>query len=229
MHRFFPGVLFLQFLSLLVFWLNLPKDEGSSGLGLLVPDTTLLLRVGIPVVLIGLVGAFWFSAISRHASERAVVRLKDSHAKEREKIKVSAERDRTRMVKETQKEIQKQSRRASGKANLKVGLAFAGAAVAGVVMIFIELITFGMMTMTTAGGALGGYLLRGKKPKPVAATGAPTLAESDLALEDTAPESIDPEGATVAPALLEQRSVEQTPEHSQGRANEPRVVNPQED
>jgi len=165
MHRFLPGLLFLQFLSLLVFWLNFPGGDDSTGPGLFVPDTAILLRVAIPVVLIGIVGAFWFSAISRHAAERAVVRLKDSHAKEREKIKVSAERDRTRMVKETQKEIQKQTRRVSGKANLKVGLAFAGAAVAGVVLIITELITLGMMTMTTAGGAMGGYLLRGKKPK----------------------------------------------------------------
>jgi len=37
-----------------------------------------------------------------------------------------------------------------------------GVAVAGVVMIITELITMGMMTLTTAGGALGGYLFRGK-------------------------------------------------------------------
>lgn len=226
MHRFLPGVLFLQFLSLLVFWLNLPGGQDSAGPGLFVPDMTFLLRVGIPVVLIGLVGALWFSSISRHASERAVARLKDSHAKEREKIKVSAERDRTRMVKETQKEIQKQSRRASGKANLKVGLAFAGAAVAGVVMIFIELITFGMMTMTTAGGALGGYLLRGKKTKSGTVIEAPVVSDahsSDVSMEGVGIEDTGPVPRLDAPSGSNRAQVS---EQSRGHVQEPRIINP---
>jgi hypothetical protein len=42
-------------------------------------------------------------------------------------------------------------------------------------MLITELITFGMMTLMTAGGALGGYLFRGRKTEPVLpATGSNT-------------------------------------------------------
>lgn len=163
--RFLPGILFLQFVTLLVLWFNLAGDQDSGLLESLIPDTNLLLRVLLPCLLLGIIGAFWFASISRHAAERAVTRLKDSHAREREKLKVQVERDRTKMVEQTQKEIRKQTRRVTGKANLKVGLAFAGAAAAGVVLIITELITLGIITMTTAGGAMGGYLMRGRQAK----------------------------------------------------------------
>jgi len=68
-------------------------------------------------------------------------------------------------VEQTQKEIKKETRRVNTKANVKVGLSLMGVAVAGVVMIITELITMGMMTLTTAGGALGGYLFRGKSAR----------------------------------------------------------------
>ncbi len=165
MHRFLPGILLLQFVTLLVLWLNLTGDREAGGLGSLIPDSSLLLRVLLPCLMFGVLGALWFAAISRHASERAVTRLKESHAKEREKLKVQVERDRTKMVEQTQKEIRKQTRRVTGKANLKVGFAFACAAAAGVVLIITELITLGIITMTTAGGAMGGYLLRGRQAR----------------------------------------------------------------
>lgn len=165
MHRFLPGILFLQFVTLLVLWFNLAGGSEGGGLTSLIPDTSLLLRVGLPCLLLGVVSALWFASISRHSAERAVTRLKDAHAKEREKMKVQVERDRTKMVEKSQKEINKQTRRVNTKANFKVGLAFAATAVAGVVMIITELITMGLMTMTTAGGALGGYLMRGRQAK----------------------------------------------------------------
>ncbi len=165
MHRFLPGILFLQFVTLLVLWFNLAGGADGDGLASLIPDTSLMLRVGLPCLLLGVVSAFWFASIASHSAERAVTRLKDAHAKEREKMKVQVERDRTKMVEKSQKEINKQTRRVNTKANLKVGLAFTATAVAGVIMIITELITMGLMTMTTAGGALGGYLMRGRQAK----------------------------------------------------------------
>ena len=161
MLRFLPGVLLLQLATLVLLWFNL-----SSGSDLpMVPDTPMLLQVLLPCVLLGLLSAFWFSALAKQANERALGKLKDTHARERQKIEVRAERDKTRMVEQTQKEIKKETRRVNTKANVKVGLSLMGVAVAGVVMIITELITMGMMTLTTAGGALGGYLFRGKSTR----------------------------------------------------------------
>jgi len=161
MLRFLPGVLLLQLATLVLLWFNFYHGGDLP----LVPDTAVLLQVLLPCVLLGLLAAFWFSALAKQANERALGKLKDTHAKERQKIEVRAERDKTRMVEQTQKEIKKETRRVNTKANVKVGLSLMGVAVAGVVMIITELITMGMMTLTTAGGALGGYLFRGKSAR----------------------------------------------------------------
>ena len=161
MLRFLPGVLLLQLATLVLLWFNLSSDSDLP----MIPDTPMLLQVLLPCVLLGLLSAFWFSALARQANERALGKLKETHARERQKIEVRAERDKTRMVEQTQKEIKKEARRVNTKANVKVGLSLMGVAVAGVVMIITELITMGMMTLTTAGGALGGYLFRGKSAR----------------------------------------------------------------
>ena len=161
MLRFLPGVLLLQLATLVLLWFNLSSASDLP----MVPDTAMLLQVLLPCVLLGLLSAFWFSALAKQANERALGKLKDTHARERQKIEVRAERDKTRMVEQTQKEIKKETRRVNTKANVKVGLSLMGVAVAGVVMIITELITMGMMTLTTAGGALGGYLFRGKSAR----------------------------------------------------------------
>lgn len=205
MHRFLPGILFLQFVTLLVLWFNLAGDQDAGLLDSLVPDTTLLLRVLLPCLLFGILGALWFASISRHASERAVTRLKDSHAREREKLKVQVERDRTKMVEQTQKEIQKQTRRVTGKANLKVGLAFSAAAAAGVVLIITELITLGIITMTTAGGAMGGYLMRGRQAKRVGATMPPKRGSRKDYIETAEADFTEIEETADVPAVSDER------------------------
>jgi len=176
MLRFLPGVLLLQLATLVLLWLNLSSWRDLP----LIPETALLLTVLLPCALLGLLTAFWFSAVARQANERALGKLREAHARERQKIEVRAERDKTRLVEKTQKEIKKETRRVNTKANMKVGLSLMGVAVAGVVMIITELITLGMMTLTTAGGALGGYLFRGKPVRQPSAK----LAES---VESAAP------------------------------------------
>lgn len=109
-----------------------------------------------------------------HAKERAqtlnlrqdeILQLKEAHASEREKIRVNAERAKLRATKEAQKQVEKEIRRTSAKANFKVGAAVTGAIGLGGLLILTQFVTLGAMILTTAGGTLGGYLLRYKQER----------------------------------------------------------------
>ncbi|MBX2837012.1 MAG: hypothetical protein KTR35_09170 [Gammaproteobacteria bacterium] len=149
MLRYLPGILVVQLVTVAIFWANQDRSVND-----------LLVSAVLPAALIALVTAFWFASISRADGERLLGKIRHQHAKEREKLQIDAEKDKAKVLKETHKTIRREERRVGRKANLKVGLAFMGAAMAGVVMIITELLTLGLITITTAGGAMGGYLLR---------------------------------------------------------------------
>lgn len=196
MHRFLPAIILLQIVTIAIFWLNsLGSGSGTEGTAnpgfdFANPDLLQLLKVGIPCLLLAVISAFWFSSIARALSERTISKMKEHHARDREKIQVNAERAKTKLVEKTQKEITKQTRKAAGKANFKVSLAFMGAAVAGVFMIIVEMMTMGLMTLMTAGGALGGYVARGRREsRPVATvienhSGHPVETDENLMIEN---------------------------------------------
>ena len=209
MLRFLPGLILVQLLTVLLVWLNLPQLGASSDA---LSDETLgnadnwrvWLRLLVPCVLLAVLTGFWFASVARALNADAMSRLQDKHAREREKLQIDVERDKVRMVKQTHKEIQRNQRRTQGKANFKVALAFGGMAIAGAIMIITELITLGMMTLTTAGGALGGYVARGRgaRQSPPLAGGRPVPVPPGSASDD-ATGSAAADGNT-KPALLEQ-------------------------
>lgn len=152
MHRYLPGIFVVQLVTAILLWVNLdaaPRD--------------LAIQFGIPALLICLVTALWFASISRADSERANAKIRLEHARDREKLHVNAEKTKAKIIEKTHKEIRKQEKRIGRKASLKVSLAFFGAIVAGIVMLITELVTFGLMTIMTTAGGLGGYLLRARQ------------------------------------------------------------------
>lgn len=149
MLKFIPGILLLQVVTIALVMIS-PADLDNWG----------WLRLAIPVLIAGFLTAFWFGAVAAHQRKDEIIRLKESHAKERENIRVNAERAKTRMVKQSQRKTLQEVRRSSTRANIKIGLAFAGAAALGGLLIFTQFMSLGLLTLTTAGGALGGYLLR---------------------------------------------------------------------
>ncbi len=154
MLKYLFGILLIQIVtvSLVLF---LPKD--IQGIG--------WLQLAIPLLAIGLVGAFWFSAIAEQIRKDELLKLKEGHLKEREKIRINAERAKTRAIKKTQKEMTKEVSRTHSKANFKVVTAFSGVVGVGVFMMMTELVTLGLLTLTTTGGGLAGYLYRAKREK----------------------------------------------------------------
>ena len=111
---------------------------------------------------IALVAAFWFASLAGHLRREEIHRLQAIFAKERENLRVKAEREKTKVVRQSHKTIVAETRKVSAKANVKVGAALAGAAGVGLLMVMANFITLGLLVVTGAGGALGGYLLKRK-------------------------------------------------------------------
>lgn len=174
MLRFLPGILLLQL--------------ATFGIGLIIgrpDDIKIWLIAALAMLILGLFAAFWFVSLARSETKDAVNKVKFElqeeanktklamqeevnktkldFAEEREHIHVRAEKAKSKLVEKTQKQIASEYKKTQGRANLKVGAAFAATVGAGVLMLVIELLTFGLMTLTTAGGALGGYLVRARK------------------------------------------------------------------
>jgi len=156
MLRYLPGILLVQVVTAILLWVNLdatPRD--------------LAIQFGVPAVLMTLVTGLWFASIARADAERANTKIRLQHAREREKIQISAEKSKARIMEQTQKDIRKHEKRVNRKAGFKVSLAFIGASAMGVLMLIIELFTFGLMTIMTTVGGMGGYLIRARQTHDV--------------------------------------------------------------
>lgn len=152
MLKFLPGLILLQIITVC--------------LVLTAPDTLTgwaWIRLLVPLLITAILMAFWFASIASHRNKDEIMRLRESHAREREKIKVNAERAKQRVSKDAQKQVQREIRMTTAKANLKVGAALTGAACIGGFLLLTQFLTLGIVVLTTAGGTLGGYLLRVKQ------------------------------------------------------------------
>lgn len=150
--KFLFGILLVQLITVVLVMLS-PIELDTMG----------LLYLAIPLFFMALMVAFWFASLSAHHRKDEVEKVKNSFAQEREKLKVNAERAKTRVVKEAQKEIAKEARNTHAKANFKVGAAFAGVLGVGALFIFAQMMTAGLLTLVATGGAMGGYYWRGRR------------------------------------------------------------------
>lgn len=199
MLRYLPGIVLVQLVTLALFWVN--QDAQLQ---------ELLMRVALPSALFACVTAFWFSALSKTQREQHMGKLRQAHATEREILnkeiertrsdvlqKASAEQaellerahvEREKLVKKTHREVMRHERSASRRASFKVGFAFTALTTLGVVLLISNLLTLGLLTITTAGGALGGYLIRWRQtgwlPAAQRIDTVPDLSESDATVAD---------------------------------------------
>ncbi len=154
MVKFFFGILLVQSVTIALFFAAM-----QAGLD----NTQLMLTIGLLEALFSILAAFWFSSIARQRHRDELAGIREEHAREREKIKVNAERQKARILSKSHKEILNESRRSQTAANLKIGAAFAGALLFGGIMLYTQFVTFGLLVLTTAGGGLAGYLAKGRQ------------------------------------------------------------------
>ncbi len=152
MLKYLPGIFIVQAATAALVFASLKTQ-----------DPELLLAISALAITISLVTGFWFASIASHGRKDAVAKVRADYARERESLRVDAEREKSQLMKESQEHITKQTNRAHAKANFKVGAAFAAIMGAGVLMIFTQFLSLGLLTLATGGGALAGYLARVKQ------------------------------------------------------------------
>jgi len=139
--KFFMGIVLVQLITALLFYLS---SNNLDGMG--------IIQLVVPLFFIALLLSFWFNSMAGYHQKDTVEKMKEGFAKERENIRVKAERNIAREAKVTH-----------AKANFKVGASFAGVLGVGVLFVFAQMITAALLTLTVAGGAAGGYYYRGKR------------------------------------------------------------------
>lgn len=138
------------------------------------------LLLGALALIMGFLAAFWFVSVAAHCRKDALARVQENFSREREQVRVKAEREKTKVIQQSHRQIAKERNRVQHKANFKVGASLAAALGLGALMLLTQFVTIGLLTLTAAGGALGGYLFRarhdrhaGKDDNPVLPSGEP--------------------------------------------------------
>ena len=178
MLKFLPGIVLVQIVTVglvLIF----PVDPVQSAIWS-------WLRLAAPVLVVGLLTACWFGAVAAHLRKDAISRLQEDHAREREAIRMQAERARARVLQQAHQETLQAVQRTSTRATLKVGAAFAGLAALGGALLLTQFMTLGLLTLTGAGGAMGGYLLRLRQEKNRSSAMGQGQADPAAAIESAA-------------------------------------------
>jgi hypothetical protein len=155
MLRYLPGILLVQVATVALVLAALQTD-----------DRELWIAIAGLALIINLMTAFWFGSITSHLKKDAIARVREQFSVEREKLRVNAERQKSRLLKKSHEEITRATNRVHARASLKVGAAFTGIIGAGVLMMFTQFMTLGVLTLTTGGGALAGYLARVRQELP---------------------------------------------------------------
>lgn len=142
--RFLIGCLLLQGATALLTYTALKTDL----------EQTVWLFAALAASL-GVLVALWFDSVLGAVREQTLARHQKRYSKERERLRLLAERERAKVaVKKTK----------SG-ANLRMGLAVGGVAGLGVAMMLAQSVFLGLLAVTTAGGAVLGYTVRLRQDK----------------------------------------------------------------
>jgi len=152
--KYLIGVLFVQGVTVLVVVTAYRTDLHQTGL------LFLLLNLAV-----GTLTAVWFTSMAGGMRRQALSRAKEGFAREREKLRVHAEREKARETRNSQRRLSREKQRARQGGNLKTSLMLGGAAGVGVVMVLAQFVTLGLLTLTTAGGAALGYGLRARQDR----------------------------------------------------------------
>jgi len=166
--KYLIGILFLQGATGLMVYTALSTDLSQTW--------PLFGALGITVAVMT---ALWFNAIAENARKTSLARAQDSFSREREKLRLRAEEDKAREVRNTQRQAERQRQRARVGSQVKTGLLIAGGAGAALLLLLTQMISLGMLALTTAGGAAIGYGVRARQERLGKVEGAPQLGGRD--------------------------------------------------
>jgi hypothetical protein len=150
--RFLVGILLVQGATALLVIAAVQSEQGQ-----------VRLLLGGLALAIGAIAAAGLTALAGAASQHALARAREGFSRERETLRVKAEQERSRLLQEGHRRVERARARSQGRAGLKVGVAVAGVLGAGVVLLFSQMVTLGLLALTAGGGAVAGYLVRARQ------------------------------------------------------------------
>jgi hypothetical protein len=158
--KFLLGVFLLQGATALLVMAVQDADLHRSG--------WLVVSLGI---LIGVIAALWFSAIASYASQHSFARASEKFNRQRDRIRRQADKEKTKEIRNSHQQVMRETRRQRNRATLKYGgAALAGIAGLGVLLLFTQFITLGLLAVSAAGGALLGYGVRARQYPQISQT-----------------------------------------------------------
>ena len=152
--KFFLGILLLQVATGLLLYLALKMDLHQTWLlfgGLLLVFNTL--------------AALWFHGLSESLRKQHLAKAQVKFSRERERLQVRAEREKAKASERAQEKVQRVQRRSETGSQIKTGILIGGALSAGAVLLLTQMVTLGLLTLTTVGGAALGYGLRTRQER----------------------------------------------------------------
>lgn len=115
--------------------------------------------------LLGVLVALWFGSLLDQAAKQSTHKIKERHAREREKLKVQAEKQRNREARTQERRLADARKKADRSGGMRTGIVISGAVGLGAVLVLAQFMTLGLLTLTTAGGAALGYGVRMRQEK----------------------------------------------------------------
>ena len=114
--------------------------------------------------LVGFLAALWFASIYSGGHKLAVSQAREGFSREREKLRVKSEKEKARLMVNSEKRAAKTPRRSAGGGGSSFGLkgntAMIAAVGVGGVLIFSQFVTLGLAALAAVGGSMAGYKLR---------------------------------------------------------------------
>jgi len=119
--------------------------------------------LGLLCILIAMFVALWFSTIASHASQHSYVRASEKFNRQRDRIRLQADKEKTREIRNSHEQILRETRRLRARTTLKLGTAMTGIAGLGVLLLFTQFMTLGLLAVSATGGAMLGYGIRARQ------------------------------------------------------------------
>jgi 4-amino-4-deoxy-L-arabinose transferase-like glycosyltransferase len=149
LFKFLAGILLLQGATALLGLAALRSDQAE-----------VRALLGLLALTLGAISALWFASMAGSTRREALARAQQGFTEEREALRLRAEREKARLLADSQRKLARARNRLQGRANLKVGAAFAGVAGLGALMMLTQFVTVGLLTLAAGGGAAAGYFTR---------------------------------------------------------------------
>jgi hypothetical protein len=150
--KFLVGVFLLQGATALLLITAQEADLDRSGW-----------LLGLLGLLIGVIASLWFSAIAGHASQHSFARASEKFNRQRDRLRRQAEKEKTREIRDSHRELLRETRRLQNRSTLKLGAAMAGVTGLGVLLLFTQFMTLGLLAVSATGGTLLGYGIRARQ------------------------------------------------------------------